>query len=143
TPIARPYEISVLYFPRRFYFEGVVIENRRITVRVLSLPICLDPRGTGERPRHIYLDDDGIGFSLCLYDPRENQWSPEDFIADTILPWTSEWLYFFEGWMLTDRWEGGGNHPMPRKTIDVLRKARPSPLRRNYPWTSGSAELAG
>ena len=33
------------------------------------------------------------------------------WIADTILPWTSLWLYFYELWHATGQWLGGGEHP--------------------------------
>lgn len=32
-------------------------------------------------------------------------------IANTILPWTSLWLYYYEIWLGTGKWEGGGDHP--------------------------------
>ena len=38
---------------------------------------------------------------LCLYDPAQREWSPNMFIADTIIPWTIKWLLFFEDWLGT------------------------------------------
>jgi hypothetical protein len=32
-------------------------------------------------------------------------------ISDTIIPWISEWLYYFEFWCITGEWYGGGKHP--------------------------------
>ena len=32
------------------------------------------------------------------------------FIADTIIPWTSEWLLHYEIWVATGIWHGGGIH---------------------------------
>jgi hypothetical protein len=32
-------------------------------------------------------------------------------IAETIIPWTSEWLYFYELWVFTGEWHGGGHAP--------------------------------
>ena len=32
-------------------------------------------------------------------------------IIDTIIPWTQEWLYFYEIWLLTGEWRGGGHTP--------------------------------
>ncbi|MGH8092034.1 MAG: hypothetical protein ACREIF_00990 [Chthoniobacterales bacterium] len=29
-------------------------------------------------------------------------------LADTIVPWTSRWLYFYEIWLATGEWMGGG-----------------------------------
>ncbi|MEZ5659385.1 MAG: hypothetical protein R3E83_12920 [Burkholderiaceae bacterium] len=35
-------------------------------------------------------------------------------IADTIVPWTYEWLFYFEEWLVSDEWKGGGRHPEVR-----------------------------
>lgn len=43
---------------------------------------------------------------LCLYDPREQPWSREDLIADTIIPWLAEWLVYYELYQITGKWEG-------------------------------------
>ena len=31
-------------------------------------------------------------------------------ISNTIIPWTIEWLYFYELWLATGEWLGGGEH---------------------------------
>lgn len=45
---------------------------------------------------------------LCLFDPNAREWSIEDLIAHTTVFWAAEWLYFYEGWLITKRWRGGG-----------------------------------
>lgn len=47
----------------------------------------------------------------CLYLPRSGEWHPGMFIADTIIPWTSLWLYYYEVWHATGEWLGGGILP--------------------------------
>ena len=32
------------------------------------------------------------------------------YLAETILPWASEWLAHYEGWLYTGEWKGGGVH---------------------------------
>ena len=32
-------------------------------------------------------------------------------IAETIIPWASEWLLHYEIWLATGEWQGGGIHP--------------------------------
>ncbi len=32
-------------------------------------------------------------------------------IALTIMPWISQWLYFYEAWVSTGKWFGKGTHP--------------------------------
>jgi hypothetical protein len=114
TPNAKTYRISILYFPRRYFFETADIANPRISVRVVSPEISLDPRGTGDLPPHIFLGKGG-DFSLCLFDNRAGEWLPDQSIADTIIPWAAEWLFYFEAWLHSGVWSGGGVHPQKRK----------------------------
>jgi len=48
--------------------------------------------------------------SLCLYYPKYNEWDYRDSWADTLVPWTSLWLYYYEIWQETGEWLGGGVH---------------------------------
>lgn len=61
-------------------------------------------------------DKEGIphvypGKRLCLYLPTANDWNKNMLIAETIIPWTSLWLYHYEIWHATGEWLGGGVHP--------------------------------
>jgi len=49
--------------------------------------------------------------SLCLFQPKYREFKLSDLIADTIIPWTSLWLYHYENWHITGEWQGGGEHP--------------------------------
>jgi len=44
--------------------------------------------------------------SLCLYHPNDNSFDGMQLISDTIIPWTSEWLYFYEVWLNEGVWWG-------------------------------------
>ena len=46
---------------------------------------------------------------ICLY--RYSEFNSSKLIANTIIPWTVEWLYFYELWLATGEWLGGGEHP--------------------------------
>ena len=48
---------------------------------------------------------------LCLFYPDGIQWNRSKLLAQTIVPWASEWLYFYEIWPETGSWKGGGTHP--------------------------------
>ncbi len=43
---------------------------------------------------------------LCLYSDNDLQCS--DKIANTIVPWTINWLVVYEFWLATGIWKGGG-----------------------------------
>lgn len=32
-------------------------------------------------------------------------------IDQTIVPWAVLWFFYFEEWLLSDDWKGGGMHP--------------------------------
>jgi len=64
----------------------------------------------GEKIPHMY----GQKY-LCLYQPRYDEFNSQSFISDTIIPWISLWLYYYEIWHMTGRWLGGGEHPKTRK----------------------------
>lgn len=50
---------------------------------------------------HTYSDD-----TLCLH--LDGQWRPTMLIAQTTVPWISEWLFYYEIWLVTKQWHGGG-----------------------------------
>lgn len=45
---------------------------------------------------------------LCLFFPDGTEWNNGKKLVDTIIPWASEWLYFYEIWLVTGEWLGGG-----------------------------------
>jgi hypothetical protein len=51
--------------------------------------------------------------TLCLFNPNKQEWNPAMRIGKTILPWTALWLFFYEVWLATGEWKGGGDHPQP------------------------------
>lgn len=48
---------------------------------------------------------------LCLYMSKYGEWSSMKLLTDTIVPWVDLWLLYFEYWLATGEWEGGGEHP--------------------------------
>lgn len=62
--------------------------------RVWVIAPSIDP----DNPHH-YSDN-----SLCLYYPKDRSWHPIKFVAETIVPWTTDWLALYEIWCLTGEW---------------------------------------
>ena len=92
TALSRLYEIEVFY---KFLYHP--------KVRVL------DPRLESrdeERIPHMYRQ-----IHLCLYKPKYREWTAGMLLTETILPWTSLWLFHYEIWHATGEWRGGGEHP--------------------------------
>ncbi|WP_229368347.1 hypothetical protein [Telluribacter humicola] len=50
---------------------------------------------------HIYKEG-----NLCLYYPKETPWKDHFHMKDTMLPWTAEWLVFYELYKLYGVWLG-------------------------------------
>jgi hypothetical protein len=55
-----------------------------------------------EKPPHYYSDTN----SICLYHPNDFTWSKSVSLAETIIPWTSCWIYFYEVWKESGVWYG-------------------------------------
>lgn len=79
TPESPTYQIRIDYAP-----------PASPKVYVLSPPLA-------RPPKHVYR-----GGHLCLY--YRHEWSSDMSFADTIIPWTSEWLYFYELWQVCGKW---------------------------------------
>ncbi len=86
-------------------------------VRVIDPPLAADEDGALP---HYYHDTS----SLCLYD--RGDWTSGMSLAATVIPWTIEWLYFYELWRATGVWHGSGSRqaippprPRPRRGRNV------------------------
>ena len=61
---------------------------------------------------HVYPSDADPSLPyLCLFSPTLREWTTSDLLAHTTIFWANEWLYFYDGWLVTKKWCGGGRHP--------------------------------
>lgn len=67
-------------------------------------PIVTPPPGLGAVP-HTY---PGTVLRPCVYFPDGKQWTARARLAVTVIPWLVEWLFYFELWLATGEWLGGG-----------------------------------
>ena len=66
---------------------------------------------TGDRALpHIY-PCDLSGTKLCLWLPGSGEFTPRMRVIETFIPWTARWLDYFEDWLSSNVWHGGGEHP--------------------------------
>jgi hypothetical protein len=61
----------------------------------------IDPHIKFTEGAHMYHND-----TLCLYDWREQPWQNRWHLHQTVIPWTAEWLVFYELLQLTGKWHG-------------------------------------
>ena len=95
SPLSRTYHVKIEYdeysSPSVFVIDPdlhVLADNRKL------------PHVYADHPPH-----------LCLYLPGTKEWSSDLLIATTTVPWTYLWLFYFEEWLLSNEWKGGGKHP--------------------------------
>ncbi len=77
----------------------------RFIVLTPDLQALAGPR----RLPHIYRTE-GPGVTLCLWYPKLVEWSHQMKLGETYIPWAIEWLTYFEDWLFSDEWMGGGHH---------------------------------
>lgn len=90
-----PSEMSKTYEVRLTYKLG-----EKPVVEVIN-PKLIIPEG--KSLPHVF-----SGNKLCLY--LADEWRGDMLISNTIVPWISEWLLYYEIWLTTGEWLGGGVH---------------------------------
>lgn len=114
-PASKTYRVRIVHF-RRTIFEGWTLANDYVTVHVVDPLVGAEMLAKETLLPHIYWNDRNPAWpALCLWDPAEMFWTPEMSIATTIIPWTSEWLLFFEYWQISGEFLGPGRHPPRRR----------------------------
>lgn len=96
SPIGREYRVKITY-------------ANRTSPKVYVCSPDLHELAEGRKIPHLYSLQPP---RLCLYFPHSGEWDSSMPIADSIVRWTFLWLYFFEDWLATDVWKGGGRHPI-------------------------------
>lgn len=86
-----------------------IVFGKRIAPAVYIVePVKLRLAEGKNKLEHVYSQEQQ---KLCLFFPDGSQWDNSKIVASTIIPWTIEWLYHYEIWLITGKWLGGGKHP--------------------------------
>ena len=97
SELSRTYDITVKYNGKipdvYLYNQGIMTKGDEY------IPHCF---------RRHYKNKEDEYVKLCLYYPRYNEWSNDMFLSETVIPWTIDWLYYYELWRITGKWLGGG-----------------------------------
>lgn len=120
-PVCKRYRVRVGY-EVPLAIENFSIINVQPRVQILSPRLERHPEFDEGPIPHVYLNrqEQSLPF-LCLFDPFNGEWTPSDLLAETTLPWASRYLYFYEGWLLTGKWSGGGRHPTQEELDGSIR----------------------
>lgn len=117
TSLSAEYEVSVLFVLRQEQ-DGFEYDHAWFPeVRVLSPPVTRRPEAPDEPIPHVYREGIDARPVLCLFDPAERGWWPDQFIAATTLPLVADWLRFYEAWVATGVWTGGGREHRPEPIV--------------------------
>ena len=68
---------------------------------------------------HLY---DSKRVKLCLYYPAYKDWDRAMPLNTTFVPWTYLWLYYYEEWLFSSEWKGGGEHPSSKSPDENEKK---------------------
>lgn len=110
SPASRSYRVRITF--RIGYSPRVYVESPELV-----------SNANGDPPPHRFSLP---GNPLCLFYTKGWEWSGHQYIADTIIPWASEYLLFYELWLATGEWFGGGIAHGTDKGADGEQDRRPT-----------------
>lgn len=102
----RPSELSNSYSVILEYSLG---HKPRVIVSGEGIKKLDDP----DFPHIFHRDREKNEIEICLC--YGDEFASDMLIADTYIPWAIEWLYYYEIWLVTGEWCGGGIHPTTAK----------------------------
>ena len=105
----------------REYFLRITMK-REGTPDVAVIQPDLAALADGRPLPHIY----GNPTRLCLTLPKAREWTPSMRIDQTFVPSAATWLFYFEEWLVSDDWKGGGEHRPPVTVVCNAMPAGPS-----------------
>jgi hypothetical protein len=119
-PLQRTYTVAISYIARRRVGDIELVDPYFPVVRLVEPALQWRHPNTGKDVPHVYWDwEQPERSALCLYDPAADEWSSACTIAETIVPWTCDWLICYEAWLVDGIWTGGGRHPRRRNRCRV------------------------
>jgi hypothetical protein len=95
SPLSRAYKIRIVFQP-----------CHSLEICVLSPP--LKSLVNARRIPHLY---DQKKEKLCLYLPGTRELDFTLPLSQQLLPWAALWFFYFEEWLESNEWKGGGAHP--------------------------------
>src|SRR5207253_3209724 len=97
TPVSRGYTLDLQY-------------SQGCAPRITVIDPDLVALASGRTIPHVYRQHPNA-VELCVYLPRTREWDPTMRLDQTMVPWAVVWLFYFEEWLISNDWKGGGEHP--------------------------------
>lgn len=97
----------------RVYLVEIQYKRQRFPRTFVYTP-DLNQLAKGKRIPHTFSQQSGK-IEVCLFWPGKKkkeipEWNRNMLIATSIVPWITLWLYYFEHWLVSGKWYGGGYH---------------------------------
>lgn len=103
----------------REYLVRIAFDRGEVPVVFIIQPDLVS-LARGRPLPHVYHDP----LRLCLVMPGTQEWGGAMRIDQTFVPWAATWLFYFEEWLGSDEWKGGGLHPDQNDTGQYNRSVR-------------------
>jgi hypothetical protein len=109
TPAFQTYEVRIDFAPGmndgEFDYPQFKLPRSSISVHVLNPELKRRVETPALPIPHLYCQPSSEQLpKLCLFWPREQEFSSLDSIAEFIFPWISEWFINYEIWQATGQW---------------------------------------
>ncbi|MDR6763608.1 hypothetical protein J2Y38_003829 [Flavobacterium sp. 2755] len=98
---SKTYDVKIVYEIGKVVSVFVVNQKLKVVENRKKLP-------------HVYDNDLQ---KICLYSKDGGNWTAEKSIVSTIVPWASEWLYYYEMWLIDGIWHGGGHNEYANENV--------------------------
>ncbi len=108
-----------------WYNVRLVYDGRTTDVYIVQPNPLQKAKGETKLP-HVY---DQKKQKLCLY---WKDWNKTLSLSKTVVPWIADWLFYYEIWLYTGVWEGGGIHPII-KTPYIKNKSQSNIIKQSFP----------
>lgn len=94
-PLSDSYTIKIVYSQSDAWPKTYITNPKplKLAEGATKLPHCYDTKKQ----------------KLCLFYPKYNEWNDSMPIATTIVHWAIMWLVYYESWVISGKWIGGGH----------------------------------
>lgn len=99
--LSKEYEVKIVFEIGKVVSVFIVNEKLQIAENRKKLP-------------HVY---DNKLQKICLYSKDGGKWDSTKSIVSTVIPWASEWLYYYELWLIDGIWRGGGHNEYVNENV--------------------------
>lgn len=89
--------------------------SAKIVYNGIDAPKCWLITPTFKDPQHIYKDEG----NLCLFDPKNNEWTSGSHLYNTFVPWCIEWVVFQMLYEKTGEWQHPERHPGTMSDLEL------------------------